>query len=254
MSKVRISAAIAFVTLLVMMIPAPAGAIINGIPDGKRHPNAGALIWKPENLVYCSAFLIAPQYVATAAHCLHDLQASDIAVTFDEVPGPRSKLYQARIITPHPEFDINERGGIPQFGMHDYGLIELTAPVTGVPEADLPPIGAADQLPRGTPILEVAGYGATDTKGMSQTYPDTRHYAVLSLRTGESAGSATHLAVSGKQTAACFGDSGGPTYLGRDVSVVYGITSFVTDLQCAGWNFQIRLDTADAHGFFGPVD
>ena len=143
---------------------------------------------------------------------------------------------------------------MPFFGLHDYGLIELETPVNGVPEADLAPIGTADGLPRGEPVMETVGYGATDTKGQTLSYPATRHYAKLALSKGNARVTQTHLKVSGKHTAACFGDSGGPTYVGADLSVVYGITSFGTDPQCAGWNYQIRTDTQEAHDFYGAVD
>ena len=43
---------------------------------------------------------------------------------------------------------------------------------------------------------------------------------------------------------ACFGDSGGPNFLG-DTNTLAGVTSFVLNYECAGTGGAFRLDKAD---------
>src|SRR5262245_6422953 len=58
---------------LIALPAAPASAITNGAPDGNGHPEVGALIadtvFSDGTWAYCSATLIAPKVVVTAAHC-----------------------------------------------------------------------------------------------------------------------------------------------------------------------------------------
>ncbi len=65
--------------------PAPAGAIVNGNPDGDRHPSVGGLVnatqFADGTWVYCSGTLIAPRVFLTAAHCGEE--GEDVKVTFD---------------------------------------------------------------------------------------------------------------------------------------------------------------------------
>jgi hypothetical protein len=55
-------------SVLVLALSSPAHAIINGLPDGNRHPNAGLVLFG--DVSWCSGVLISPQYFATAAHCI----------------------------------------------------------------------------------------------------------------------------------------------------------------------------------------
>jgi hypothetical protein len=57
---------IASASLAMIAYAAPASAIINDFPDNDLHPNAGAI--SVPGVLLCSGVLIAPQYMATAAH------------------------------------------------------------------------------------------------------------------------------------------------------------------------------------------
>ena len=239
---------LALVSLLVMTMPA--NAIIDGSPDGNRHPNAGALMLD-EQFAFCSGFLISPRYVATAGHCADDavlaelgLSLDDVSVTFDDQPDADSTYYPVAAWFQHPEY---------AFPYNDYGLVELARPVRGVPEADLPPVGAADRFAKGQEF-EVVGYGATDVHARTYTYPQTRNFVTLTLYPGSIPGGVEVLKVGAPKASGCFGDSGGPGYLPGDIRVVWGISSAVTDPQCSGMSYGARTDTAAAASFYGDFD
>jgi hypothetical protein len=49
----------------------------------------------------------------------------------------------------------------------------------------------------------------------------------------------------------CYGDSGGPVFLG-DTDVVVGINSYVNSSKCTGNAYAYRLDTAESLDFLEP--
>src|SRR4051794_7873542 len=63
-AAVLVAAGIAVVTA------GPAEAQTGGIPDGTSHPNVGLILfYEPDGRFRCSATLIEPTVVITAAHC-----------------------------------------------------------------------------------------------------------------------------------------------------------------------------------------
>src|SRR5919202_5992803 len=79
------------VVALAVLLPASAGAITYGQPDGSRHPMVGALVgtFPDGTYPYCSGALISPTVLLTAAHCA---EGATVCVTFDEVYTLRSRL------------------------------------------------------------------------------------------------------------------------------------------------------------------
>ena len=69
---------------------AAGSAIVNGVPDGNRHPEVGALLaqqaFSDGTWAECSGTLIAPPVFLTAAHC--DEGVSRVEVTFDSSYDP----------------------------------------------------------------------------------------------------------------------------------------------------------------------
>src|SRR5262245_53216576 len=71
----------------------PAGAITGGELDGTRHPNVAMIVfYQPDGRFRCSATLVSPTVLVTAAHCTDGVRGKTI-VTFDTVapqPLPRA--------------------------------------------------------------------------------------------------------------------------------------------------------------------
>src|SRR3954454_21476792 len=79
--NVRLPAAL--VAALALAAPAPAGAIVNGSPDGDDHPYVAIV---GDGDVFCTASLITPTVLLTAGHCTAAFAdiGGPVYATFDE--------------------------------------------------------------------------------------------------------------------------------------------------------------------------
>ena len=83
----RLSLLVAATLTLSVVVASPASAITGGEPDGNRHPNVALIVFYAEAdaLRYrCTATLISPTVLITAAHCTEGVAGSTL-VTFDSV-------------------------------------------------------------------------------------------------------------------------------------------------------------------------
>ncbi len=106
------------------VVAAPAGAVVGGTP---ARPSASP--WFAE-LPFCGGALIAPDRVATAAHCVAGLPLRDLPrITFGS-----GAARAARAIAVHPRFVRRalERTDNRRAPADDIALVLLDAPVTGV--------------------------------------------------------------------------------------------------------------------------
>src|SRR5262245_62611770 len=91
MRRVVISAVV--VVAAIAALAAPAGAITGGELDGNEHPNVAMIVfYQPDGRFRCSATLVSPTVLVTAAHCTDGVRGKTI-VTFDTVaptPTPRA--------------------------------------------------------------------------------------------------------------------------------------------------------------------
>src|SRR5690349_254582 len=104
----------ALVAAVLTLGVAPAGAISYGEPDGTAHPNVGALVVVlPDGLPeVCSGTLVAPKVFLTAAHCVYGpLAELPLAVTFDPVIGPTSRVYTGHPVINPAYTDYKGAGG-----------------------------------------------------------------------------------------------------------------------------------------------
>lgn len=248
--------------VLALSLAGPAQAITNGSPDGEGHPNTGALVaedWlRPgQKDVLCTGTLISPTVYLTAAHCtsyLESLGISQVWVTFDAKFSAQSKLYSGRMYT-HPGYYGNEHDS------HDIAVVVLDQPVRGITPAKLPTAGLFDQMKAAGTLASQqftnVGYGGQErvvgASGPVIHYYDTREVSVSSY----SALNDTYLRLSQNDSTGdsgtCYGDSGGPQFLGAgstETGTVVSIT-ITGDSQCVATNVVYRLDTASARAFLG---
>jgi Trypsin len=228
------------------------GKVQPGEPDPTtfpKYPNVGALV--DRSGAYCSGTLVAgkdgdPVFV-TAAHC--------------EEPGP---VY----VTFDPTYK-KERSGFPKDPMgeeysgtlrddgqwyvkgHDIAVVVFdsnsTPPSTITREdgttqdvipAQLPTLGQLADTAKDAPFTAV-GYG--DTSGTSNDY-GTRRYAVSTFKSVDQ----TYLRLSQHNGSGgtCYGDSGGPNFLGApEATNVIASTTITGDTWCKATNVTLRLDT-----------
>ncbi|TMR03760.1 trypsin-like serine protease [Nonomuraea turkmeniaca] len=238
----------------------PASAITNGSADGDTHPEVGALIGDRANpdgtWSYCTGTLISPTVFLTAAHCGERKQKT-AKVSFASRYEPGSKLYAGRYV-PDPRYKDNS-------DLHDMAVVIFNTPVTDIKPAQLPKAGLLDELEAGNRLKNArftpVGYGSlnpTKSKSKNKKGHETRfHYTDTRRQTSISFDDLSRkwldLSVDSKTDGStCFGDSGGPNFLGGPTSHLLIATSISgEDDACKGTNYDYRLDTATARKFLG---
>jgi secreted trypsin-like serine protease len=250
----RISIALAVVAGLVLTM-APASAIVYGEFDNREHPNVGAYVIKidGEYRRICSGTLIDSNTFLTAAHCVYGADSRDVPrdetyVTFDEVISQTSTFYQGTAI-PDPRYGT---GGFND--SHDIAVIELDEPVSITP-AELPEAGLLDDMKsqlRGQTFTAV-GYGTireSRKKGPQGILPNLRRRKALqSFRSLTGAWLTLSMNEATGDGGTCFGDSGGPHFLGGyDSNLIVSLT-VTGDAVCKATDKTYRLDTESARSF-----
>jgi hypothetical protein len=266
-------AAIAFVAV-------PASAITDGELDGEGHP-AVVLILMEENgapAYRCSGTLIAPTYVLTAGHCAgapgefsgmrvfteSDVEAG-IGSTNSYPFGGGDYSIEAVRWAAHPLYPT------APFFVHDVGMIELAEPfnLDSSEYGTLPTVDSLDQYKtrRGLNRLDFTSVGY----GLQQSFPDPAYWKTSNTRTryvahprllqinvpGFTGDFSLLLSNNANTGGTCFGDSGGPNFLGGDDSrVVAAVTSFGINGNCAGTGGVFRVDRQNVqdfiHDFMNP--
>jgi hypothetical protein len=253
------------VACVLIMTATPAHAITWGQFDGNRHPNVGAVVVNDtrygEQILGCSGTLIAPRIFLTAAHCIvgsirEDPEVTFVGVTFDpqfESDGTVPDHIITGEMIPHPDYRTST------WPLNDIGVIVLDEPVTGVTPGQLPPAQFLDSVKtargQNTVTFTLVGYGTEIlTQGGRRQAPyGTRQFATTRLleinnaRTGDILFTMTN--APGTGGGGCYGDSGGPVFLGT-TNVVVGVHILGNGSgMCRGYSGEYRTDSAAARVF-----
>jgi secreted trypsin-like serine protease len=233
-----------------------ANAITFGQPDGNRHPNVGALMAEFDQPghkdVLCSGTLIAPTVFLTAAHCTDFLASigigpSQVWVTFDPAFDEHSTLIPGT-------YHTNPLFGHDQADPHDIAVVVLSRAAAAQP-ASLPAAGLLDQLKAQHVLADqrftAVGYGTVknDKTGGSHNFffDGVRRF----VDQGFNSLTASWLRLSENPSTGsggtCFGDSGGPHFLGDSGTVV--ALTVTGDSVCRATDVDYRLDTPSARDF-----
>jgi V8-like Glu-specific endopeptidase len=224
---------------------APAAAITNGTADGNRHPNVGGLVsptqYSDGTWLYCSGTLISPTVFLTAAHCAED--GDRVGVTFDTAYQAGDKVYSGTFEAA-PLYDKS------QSDPHDIAVVVLDKAVRGIPPAKLPAANSLSNL-SGSQTFTSVGYGAYEVTngpgGHQYLYNDVRGVATGTLNSTNKSWLRISMNPSTGNGGTCYGDSGGPNFLGT-TQIVAAIT-ITGDAVCRSTNVDYRLDTQSARTF-----
>jgi secreted trypsin-like serine protease len=231
------------VVVAALTVAAPAGAITYGEPDGNHHPNVGGLVaaeaYSDGTWIYCSGTLISPTVFLTAAHCA---EGDRVRVTFDTDYQDGDRIYRGTYYA-----DPLYNGS--QSDPHDIAVVVLDhAPQ--IPPARLPAADSLSNLPNDQKFTSV-GYGAYEVTnepgGHQYLYNDVRMVATGTLNSINPAWLRISMNPSTGNGGTCYGDSGGPNFLGK--TNIVAATTITGDSVCRSTNVDYRLDTPSARAF-----
>jgi V8-like Glu-specific endopeptidase len=257
------SVLVALATMLALM--APASAITDGEMDNGEHPFVGLMVALDADgnpLWRCSGTLMSPTLYLTAGHCT-EAPAVRATIWFDEdvesgIPDngyPFVGDVSGNAYT-HPDYDPNA------FFLYDLGVVVLDEPMVMDDYGVLPSLDQLDALKtrRGkqNTTFTAVGYGLQQINPVFVQSDRVRMKAtprLIQINTPGFTGDFSILLSNNHATGGtCFGDSGGPNFLG-DSLVVAGVTSFGINGNCAGTGGVYRVDRADdlnwLYGEFG---
>ena len=243
----RLVLALIALAALALGAAGPAAAITHGAPDGNGHPNVGGLLadqaYSDGTWTYCSGTLISPTVFLTAAHC-DEGGTGRVRITFSRrtrsATGRTPARFHADPAYPGPtEQPARHRRRRARHRRHRHQ-----------PGARSPPRARCGNL-SSTQRFTSVGYGAYEVTngpgGHQYLYNDVRGVATGTLNATNKNWLRISMNAAKGDGGTCFGDSGGPNFLGA--SNVVAATTITGDSVCRSTNVDYRLDTPAARSF-----
>jgi len=234
--------------------------ITHGTLDGTSHPAVVLVVMDIAGTpaFRCSGTLIAPKVVLTAGHCAGEpgefsgmrvFTESDVENGNNNYPFAGPNTVEAVKWQAHPLF--TERA----FFLHDVGVIVLSKAVRLAADqyGQLPTQDQLDVLkPSSATVFTAVGYGLQRINPVFIEAEKVRMFAephLIQINTPGFTGDFSLLLSNNASTGGtCFGDSGGPNYLGSS-SVMAAVTSFGLNGTCGGTGGVFRLDRKNVLDF-----
>ena len=234
--------------------------VTNGELDGSAHPAVVLILAevKGKPAFRCSGTLVSPTVVLTAGHCVSNapdpvsgirvFTESDVENGDNRYPLAGKNAVEAVSWAAHPAYTD------AAFYLHDVGMIRLRKAID-LPAAEYGQIPTRDQLdalkPSNSTRFTAVGYGLQRINPAQVENDLIRMVAephLLQINTGFTGDFSLLLSNNGSTGGTCFGDSGGPNFLGSG-RVVAGVTSFGINGTCGGTGGVFRLDRQDVLDF-----
>jgi hypothetical protein len=252
-------------------------AVTDGTLDGNRHPAVVLLLMEVggQPAFRCSGTLLSPTVLLTAGHCTDNFPGSpytgmrvftesDVQAgigTTNNYPFAGPNSVEAVAWAVHPLYETGP------FFLHDVGVVILQAPGVVLPLSEYGVLPTANQLDmlktrRGLQDVTFTAVGY----GLQESFPDPATFLATNSRTRYMAtpqllqinvpgftGDFSLLLSNNHSTGGtCFGDSGGPNFLGSgrtETKIVAGVTSFGLNGNCAGTGGVFRMDRQNVLDF-----
>ena len=258
---------ITLVLLVVMILPA--AAVTDGELDDDDHPYVVLLVMDVGGSprYRCSATMLTPTVVLTAGHCTSNYPGAPYTgmriFTETDVDGGDNtyptcaggNCIEAASWAAHPLYET------APFFYHDVGIVILEEPgfdpgVFGeLPDADQLDVMKTKRGKQDTTFTAV-GYGLQQINPVFVQADRVRMVAtprLIQINVPGMVGDFSLLLSNNHSTGGtCFGDSGGPNFLGSgdtESNVVAGVTSFGLNGNCAGTGGVFRMDRQDVLDF-----
>jgi secreted trypsin-like serine protease len=268
----RLTIAILLVLALAFSTVSLAAAVTDGELDGENHPHVVLLLMEVGGApaFRCSGTLLSPTVLLTAGHCTNnypdepytgmrvftesDVQGG-IGTTNNYPYGGGKYAVEAESWAAHPLYET------APFYVHDVGVVVLKKAIKLKTYGALPTVNQFDALKDkdgNNTLFTAVGYGAQesfpDAASWKENNTRTRYVAypwLLQINTGFTGDFSMLLSNNANSGGTCFGDSGGPNFLG-DSNLVAGITSFGMNSTCGGTGGVFRTDRQDVLDFVTP--
>ena len=259
----KVTVAVVLTLVLVLSTFGIAGAISDGELDGNGHPYVGLMVAQDglgNPLWRCSGTLLSETIFLTAGHCTES-PAAHVEIWFDAdvesgIPANGYPFTGDVGGTPytHPQYNPNA------FFLFDLGVVVLDSPMPMAEYGALPQQDVLDQMAqrRGKQDVTFTAVGY----GLQESFPDAAAWKENNQRVrmvahpklnqinapGFTGDFSLLLSNNHKTGGTCFGDSGGPNFIG-DSNVLAGVTSYGLNGNCAGTGGVYRVDRADDLGW-----